>query len=236
MTPPARRPTRTASSARRSRFANRVVALFSEDGPLVLELDRQSVEIRNIQISGGEGTLSVRGRATSRAVAETALVQIESSGRGPAPRRRCAPTPSWRTARAVGRRVHGLQHPQRGPRPGGGGARGGDDLRYRGKLLRALVARRRSRSRWAAADDVRLTPTRASATAGNLVVTGKAESSDRTPRPNLRRDARCCVVAGACSRGRGASSTCAPSRSRNATPRSGRSRRRVLAALGDGAD
>jgi hypothetical protein len=62
------------------RFANRVVGLFSEDGPLVLELDRQTVEIRNIQISGGEGTLAVRGRATSRAVSETARVSIESSG------------------------------------------------------------------------------------------------------------------------------------------------------------
>ena len=33
-----------------------------------------------MQIVGRRRTLSVRGRATSRAVAETALVQIESSG------------------------------------------------------------------------------------------------------------------------------------------------------------
>src|SRR6478752_2877698 len=36
------------------RLANRVVALFSEDGPLVLEMDRQTVEIRNVQIAGAD--------------------------------------------------------------------------------------------------------------------------------------------------------------------------------------
>src|SRR5436190_4726538 len=48
------------------RFANRGVALYSGDGPLVLEVNRQEVEIRGLQLSGGEGTLALTGRATSR--------------------------------------------------------------------------------------------------------------------------------------------------------------------------
>src|SRR5262245_2361278 len=69
-----------ASVAATLRFANRIIAFYSDEGPLVLDVERQSVEIRNIQVAGGEGTLSVRGRATSRAVSETALIRIESAG------------------------------------------------------------------------------------------------------------------------------------------------------------
>ena len=117
-----RRPARPADSdgvvGATLRFANRVVALFSEDGPLVLELDRQTVEIRNIQISGGEGTLTVRGRATSRAVSETARRSASSRPARTCGWRRCAPTPeTGGLQRAVRRRVAALQRPQRGPRP-----------------------------------------------------------------------------------------------------------------------
>ena len=158
------------------RLANRVVALFSEDGPLVLDLDRQSVEIRNVQISGGEGTLSVRGRATSRAVAETALVQIESSGADlRLGEMRADPQLENCAAQAGGASMGcNIRNAARGP--AAAALASAMTQRYRGKLLRTLIVpppfsfevggRRLT---------LRLTPTRASATAGSLVVQGKAD-------------------------------------------------------------
>jgi hypothetical protein len=158
------------------RLANRVVALFSEDGPLVLEMDRQTVEIRNVQIAGGDGSLSVRGRATSRAVAETALVQIDSAGadlrfaevRADPELENCAGQSGGAAMRCS------VRNAARGPAAAALAA--AMTSRYRGKLLRTLVVpppfgfevggRRMT---------LRLTPTRASATAGNLIVHGKAD-------------------------------------------------------------
>jgi hypothetical protein len=158
------------------RLANRVVALFSEDGPLVLELDRNSVEIRNIQIAGGDNTLSVRGRATSRAVAETALVQIDSAGsdlklaevRADPQLEDCA---ALSGAQSMGCSV---RNAARGPAAAALAA--AMTSRYRGKPLRTLavpppfsfeVGGRRL--------TLRLTPTRASSTGANLIVHGKAD-------------------------------------------------------------
>jgi hypothetical protein len=158
------------------RLANRVVALFSEDGPLVLEMDRQTVELRNVQIAGGEGTLSVRGRATSRAVAETALVSIESSGADlRLGEMRAEPELENCAAQAGGASMRcNIRNAARGPAAAALAA--AMTSRYRGKLLRALIVpppfsfdvggRRLT---------LRLTPTRASATGGSVVVTGKAE-------------------------------------------------------------
>ena len=158
------------------RFANRVVALFSEDGPLVLELDRQTVEIRNIQISGGEGTLAVRGRATSRAVSETARVSIESAGsdlrlaevRADAELEDCNGQSGGASLRC------NVRNAARGP--AAAALAGAMTSRYRGKPLRTLIApppfsfevggRRMT---------LRLTPTRASAAGGNVIVHGKAD-------------------------------------------------------------
>jgi hypothetical protein len=159
------------------RLANRVVALFSEDGPLVLDVDRgNSVEIRNIQIAGGDNTLSVRGRATSRAIAETALVQIDSAGsdlklaevRADPQLENCA---ALSGAQSMGCNV---RNAARGPAAAALAA--AITSRYRGKALRALAApppfsfevggRRMT---------LRLTPTRASSTSGNLIVQGKAD-------------------------------------------------------------
>jgi hypothetical protein len=158
------------------RFANRVVALFSEDGPLVLELDRQTVEIRNIQISGGEGTLAVRGRATSRAVAESARVSIESSGSDlRLAEVRAEPEMEDCNALSGGASLRcNVRNAARGPAAAALAA--AMTSRYRGKLLRTLVApppfsfevggRRMT---------LRLTPTRASAAGGNVIVHGKAD-------------------------------------------------------------
>jgi hypothetical protein len=158
------------------RLANRVVGLFSEDGPLVLDMDRQSVEIRNIQIAGGEGTLSVRGRATSRAVAETALVQIDSSGADlRLGEMRAEPELENCAAQAGGASMRcNIRNAARGPAAAALAA--AMTSRYRGKLLRTLIVpppfsfdvggRRLT---------LRLTPTRASATTSSLVVQGKAD-------------------------------------------------------------
>jgi hypothetical protein len=61
-------------------FAQRVVALFSQDGPLVLEFERQAVEVRALQLSGSNGLFTVRGRATPRAIQESLRLAIESAG------------------------------------------------------------------------------------------------------------------------------------------------------------
>ena len=159
------------------RLANRVVALYSEDGPLVLQLDRQEVEIRNLQIGAGEGTLTVRGRATSRAVAESAQVQIESLGRGLEAGGRARRSRDGGLPRAVRAAppcaARSATRPAGPPPPPSPRAM---TSRYRGKPLRTFIApppfsfevggRRMT---------LRLTPTRASATGGNLVVYGKAD-------------------------------------------------------------
>lgn len=158
------------------RFANRMVALYSEDGPLVLQLDRQEVEIRNLQIGAGEGTLTVRGRATSRAVAESAQVQIESSGadlkladvRAEVETEDCRALSGGASMRCT------VRNAARGPAAAALAA--AMMSRYRGKPLRTFIVpppfsfevggRRMT---------LRLTPTRASSTGGSLVVYGKAD-------------------------------------------------------------
>jgi hypothetical protein len=165
-----------ASVAATLRFANRIVAFYSEEGPLVLEVERQSVEIRNIQVAGGEGTLSVSGRATSRAVAETALIHIESAGpdlrlaevRAEAEMEKCGHRGEIADARCD------LRNAMRGPAATALAA--AITSRYRGKPLRTIVApppfsfdaggRRMT---------MRLVPTRASSTGGSLIVHGKAD-------------------------------------------------------------
>lgn len=165
-----------ASVAATLRFANRIVAFYSEEGPLVLDVERQSVEIRNIQIAGGEGTLSVSGRATSRAVAETALIHIESAGpdlrlaevRAEAEMESCGGKGGVADARC------NVRNATRGPAASALGA--AITSRYRGQPLRAFIApppfsfdvggRRMT---------MRLVPTRASSTGGSLVVHGKAD-------------------------------------------------------------
>ena len=99
------------------RFANRVVALFSEDGPLVLGAgspDRRDPQHPNLGRGGDAGGARA---GTSRAVSETARAQHRIGRVGPAvgggSRRRRA----GGLQRAVRRRVAALQRAQRGPRP-----------------------------------------------------------------------------------------------------------------------
>jgi hypothetical protein len=158
------------------RLANRVVALYSENGPLVLDLDRQQVEIRNLHLDGGEGTLTVRGRATSRLVGESALVQIESAGadlrlvevRGVTEMEDCRALSGAASLRC------NVRNAARGPAANAFAAT--MTSYYRGKPLRTFIApppfsfevggRRVT---------LRLKPTRVASAGGSLVVHGKVE-------------------------------------------------------------
>jgi hypothetical protein len=159
-------------------LANRVVALFSADGPLVLELDRQTVEIRNVQISGGDGALVVRGRATAREVGESALVRIDSAGadlRLGSVAAEAEPEDCSALSGAASLRCS-LRNRARGPAAAALAA--AMTARTRGQLLRAMIpappfsfdlgngGRRLT---------LRLTPTRAAATATGIVVNGKVD-------------------------------------------------------------
>ena len=157
-------------------FANRVAALFSGDGPLVLALDGQTFEIRGVQLDGGDGALSVRGRATARAFAETARVRIDAAGadlrlsevRADPELDDCSAVTGTSYARCS------LRNAARGPAAAALAA--AMTTRLRGRLVRALVApppfafdvagRRMT---------LRLTPTRAAAIGGAVIVHGQAE-------------------------------------------------------------
>jgi hypothetical protein len=158
------------------RFANRVVALYSAEGPLVLKLDRQEVEIRNLQIAGGEGTLIVRGRATSRAVGESAQLHIDSAGADLrlAEVRADPETEDCRALSGLASMRCNVRNTARGP--AASALASAMTAHYRGKPLRTFIApppfsfdvggRRLT---------LRLAPTRASSTGGSLVVHGKLE-------------------------------------------------------------
>lgn len=158
------------------RFANRVLALYSGEGPLVLEVDRQQVEIRNVQLGGSDGALTVRGRATSRAVAESAQVQMVATGadlqlaevRAEGEREDCGGLSGGAAMRCT------VRNAARGPAAAALAA--AMTSHYRGKLLRTLIAPPRfSFEVDGRPMTLRLTPTRASSTGGSLVVHGRAE-------------------------------------------------------------
>ena len=158
------------------RFANRLAALYAEDGPLVLDMNGQTVEIRGVQITGGDGSLTVHGRATSPSLGENAQVRIESTGadlrfsevQAEVETENCGALSGGAAMRCR------LRNAARGP--AGSALAGAMTSQYRGTLLRTLIApppfsfdlggRRMT---------LRLTPTRASAAGGAVVVYGKAE-------------------------------------------------------------
>ncbi|MDB4983395.1 MAG: hypothetical protein JWM82_4147 [Myxococcales bacterium] len=157
-------------------LANRIVALFSQDGPLVLELERQVVEVRSLQLSGGDGALTIRGRATPRALRETVRLAIEASGgdlkitevRAEPELEDCG---ALSTLAALGCRARNTARVA-----AVAAVASGLTARYKGQLLRVLLApppfsfelggRRLT---------LRLTPSRARATPIGLIVTGRAE-------------------------------------------------------------
>jgi hypothetical protein len=157
-------------------LANRVVALFSQDGPLVLELERQVVEVRALQISGGNGTLTVRGRATPRAIPETVRLSIDATGadlkiaevRAEPELEDCAALSSLA---ALGCRARNTA------RVGAVAAiASGMTAHYKGQLLRVLLAPPPFSFELAGRRlTLRLAPTRARATPTGVIVYGRAD-------------------------------------------------------------
>jgi hypothetical protein len=157
-------------------FANRVVALFSQDGPLVLESDGQAVEIRALQLAGSNGLLTVRGRATPRAIQETVRLAIESAGADLKIAEVRAEPELEDCGAASGLAALGCRARNTARSAAVGAVASGMTARYRGQLLRALkppppfsfeIAERRL--------TLRLTPSRARATNVGLVLYGRAD-------------------------------------------------------------
>ena len=86
------------------RFANRVVALYSSDGPLVLEVNRQDVEIRGLQLAGGDGTLALTGPGDVAPALRERAHQHRSDRPGSQADRGAGGGGDRRLQRAVGRR------------------------------------------------------------------------------------------------------------------------------------
>jgi hypothetical protein len=156
-------------------LANRVVSLYSADGPLELAVDRETVEIRGVQISGGEGALAVRGRATARTIAESALVRLESSGadlrlsdvRADPELEDCSALSGAASIKC------NVRNTARGPAAAAIAA--AISSRYRGQLLRTLIAPPPfSFAVGGRTLLLQLAPTRAAAVNGAIVVHGKA--------------------------------------------------------------
>jgi hypothetical protein len=61
-------------------FAQRIVNLYGQDGPLVFQLEGQPIEVRDLKLWGKDGQLALGGRATSRSMKESQRLVIESAG------------------------------------------------------------------------------------------------------------------------------------------------------------
>jgi hypothetical protein len=157
-------------------FANTLLALFAQDGPLVIEAEKQKVEVRGLQMTGGEGNLTVRGTATPRAVRESARLSILSSGadlgiadvRAEAQLEDCA---ALSALAAIGCRARNAARSATAAALASGLV-----SRYRGQPLRTLarpgvvpveLGTRRH--------NVRLSPNRTRSTAAALIVYGRVE-------------------------------------------------------------
>ena len=157
-------------------LANRVAALFSQDGPLTLEFERQAVEIRALQLSGGNGLLTVRGRATLGAIQESVRLAIDATGadlkiaeiRGEPEVEDCAATSALA---ALGCRARNTARST-----AVAAVASGMTAHYRGQLLRVLLAPAPFSFQIGGRKLIlRLAPTRARSTALGLVLYGKAD-------------------------------------------------------------
>jgi hypothetical protein len=157
-------------------FAQRVVTLFSQDGPLVLEFEGQAVEVRALQVTGGNGQLTLRGRATPRAIPESLRLAIESAGADLKVAELRAEPELEDCGMVSALAALGCKARNAARSAALAAVASGMTARYRGQLLRGLVApppfsfeiggRRLT---------LRLTPTRARSTNVGLVIYGKAD-------------------------------------------------------------
>lgn len=61
-------------------FAQRIVTLYGQDGPLVFQHEGQTIEVRELQLRGKDGSVTVSGRATSPAMKESQRLVIGATG------------------------------------------------------------------------------------------------------------------------------------------------------------
>jgi hypothetical protein len=157
-------------------FANALLTLFTRDEPFTLKVEGQMIEIRSLELQGAEGTLTLKGRAQARGIAEVAHLAITASGRdlaitdarADAELEDCA---SLGTVAALACRA------RNGARAGAAAALATALLeRYRGEPLRSLAPLPPASFELGGRRfDLRLTPTRLSATAAGLLASGTAD-------------------------------------------------------------
>lgn len=61
-------------------LGNRLLAQVTQDGPIAIELQGQTIELGDLRADGADGRLTVRGQATPRGLRESARVAIETAG------------------------------------------------------------------------------------------------------------------------------------------------------------
>jgi hypothetical protein len=120
-------------------FAQRVVSLYGQDGPLVFQLEAQSIEVRGLQLSGKDGSLTLAGRATSRAMKESQRLVIEAAGPDLKITEVRATPELEDCAAATSLNALGCQARNAARSAAAVALASGMTARYRGQLLRSLV-------------------------------------------------------------------------------------------------
>lgn len=152
-------------------LTNRVLTLFGQDGPIVLEIEREVIELRELQLSGAAGAATLRARATARSVGESMRLTIQATGNDLTISEVRA-DPELEDCGQVGLACR-VRNTARAAAAAAAAA--GLTARYKGQLLREL--RQPPPFSFDAGGQsftLRLTPTRTRATAAGLVVYGKA--------------------------------------------------------------
>jgi hypothetical protein len=164
-------------------LANRMLAFFGQDGPLVLPLEGQSIEIREIQLGGAEGALTARAKATSRELQETLRLTIESSGADLKITRVAAEPELESCAELSTFAALGCKARNAARMGAASAAAAAITNRYRGERLRALspAPPETSVELEGVRLDVRFTPARIRSTSSAVIATGEIEIAIAPP-------------------------------------------------------
>lgn len=152
-------------------FANRVLTLFGQDGPIVLEIEHEVIELRGLQLAGSAGAATLRARATARSVGESMRLTVQATGNDLTISEIRA-EPELEDCGQVGLACR-VRNTARSAAAAAAAA--GLTARYKGQLLREI--RQPPPFSFDAAGQsftLKLTPTRTRASAAGLIVYGKA--------------------------------------------------------------
>ena len=170
-------------------LTQRVVTLYSQDGPLVLDVEGQTIEVRGLQIWGappsgkdvkdvkdGNGKVVVRGRATSSALRESQRLTLEAEGADLRISDVRAEPETEDCSAASALAALGCRARNTARAAAAAAVTSAMASRYRGHLLRTLLPPSPFSFELGGRPlTLRLTPTRARATAAGLVVYGRGE-------------------------------------------------------------